>query len=98
MKSKFFSIAAIAVFTLFGCKNENNHQVTVIKDCTGSYLRFEGKDYHVCNREKLAAYPDGTVATATFKRLKECNGTAKDDIVCALYHQNEGWIAVSSIK
>ena len=38
---------------LISCEKERTEKVTVIKDCTGSYLRFDGKDYLICNREKI---------------------------------------------
>ncbi len=70
----------------------------VVKDCTGTYLRFEGKDYHVCNLEMLAPYTDSAEVTATFKKTTECSGSAKDAIVCQMIHANEGWITVEKIE
>lgn len=62
------------------------------------YLRFEGKDYHVCNTEKLAGLADGASVTATFHRINGCQGTAKDAIVCMMLYPNEGWIQVDRIR
>ncbi len=77
---------------------ERNQSVTLLRDCTGTYLRWQGKDYQVCNIEKVSSFPDGSTMTATFKSIKECNGSAKDEIVCAMLRINEGWIEVVRIK
>jgi hypothetical protein len=34
---------------------------------------------------------------ADFKKIDECKGSAADDIVCMMLHENEGWIEVTSI-
>jgi len=71
--------------------------MTVVKDCSGTYLRLDGKDYHVCNEEKLSSFSSGTNVTATFKTLQNCKAL-EEKIVCKLYHQNEGWIEVCNLK
>lgn len=68
--------------------------MTVVRDCTGTYLRFNEKDYNVCNLEKVSSFPNGILVTATFKKIKNCTGGA----ICHMYHENEGWIQVEKIK
>lgn len=80
------------------CKKAMDKTTVFIKDCTGSYLRYEGKDYHVCNTEMTTTLLNGDTVLAVFNRIKECNGTAKNGIICMMYHANEGWIQVESIK
>jgi len=73
--------------------------MTVERDCTGTYLRLNGKDYHVCNLEKVSEFPDGVSVKAAFERIDICTGSAMDDaIVCDMLHQNEGWIEVKNIR
>ena len=96
MKAFYFLTIIIALF--LSCKKEKDQRATVIKDCTGTYLRVDKKDYHVCNLEKVASFPDGAVVTTTFKRLTNCNGSAIDVIVCMMAHENAGWINVEKIK
>lgn len=92
-------LAPIFIMIMFvSCKKKSNQTVTVIRDCTGTYLRMNGKDYHVCNPEKVASFYEGATVTATFKKIKECNGSTKDVIVCLMVHENEGWIEVDKIK
>lgn len=98
MKKTICITTTIFLLTLFACKKERNKTVTVVRDCTGTYLRFEGKDYHVCNLEKVSTFTDGATVKATFKKIKECNGSAKDAIVCYVLHENEGWVDVEKIN
>jgi SH3-like domain-containing protein len=72
--------------------------MTVVKDCTGTYLRYKEKDYHVCNLEMTSSYENGALVTATVKKIKECKGSAMNEIVCAMIHDNEGWILIEKIK
>jgi len=97
------SILTFVVTLLFSpifisCKKENIRNVTLIRDCTGTYLRWEGKDYLVCNLERVSDFPSGSTLSASFIRIKECNGPANSSITCYMYHPNEGWIEVTKIK
>jgi hypothetical protein len=98
MKNLTSILAITFLLTSIACKKERNKSVTVIKDCTGTYLRAEGKDYHVCNPEKVSSFSSGTNVVATFKRTEECNGSASEAIVCMMFHENEGWIDVIKIE
>jgi hypothetical protein len=87
------------VFTIsifFFCSKVNNKNMTVIKDCTGSYLRFNDKDYHICNIETVEYYEDGAEVKASFKKVDDCPDN--DEVNCEMLHNNEGWIEVTKIK
>lgn len=90
--------AVIAFTTLLSCSKETNKNAIVVRDCTGTYINIEGKDYQVCNLEKVAAFQNGTAVNVSFKKLSECNGSAKDAIVCMMLHPSEGWVEVLHIK
>jgi hypothetical protein len=90
-------LIAIPILVL-SCQKVKNESMNVIKDCTGVYLRHEGKDYRVGNAELLSEYVNGQAVTASFKRTPKCTGSAADDIVCMLVHENEGWVEVKSIR
>ena len=98
MNKLIYILTAVFLLALVACKKTSNGTMTVVKDCTGTYLNFEGKDYHVCNPEKISSFSDGAIVKATFKKLKECDGSAKDMVVCMMMHDNEGWIDVEEIK
>ena len=78
-----------------GCE-EPSAPMTIIRDCTGTYLRDGGKDYNVCNLEAVSAYPNGTKVTARYRKIPVCSD-ANDRIVCYMLHENEGWVEVLSV-
>lgn len=98
MKRLILTSASVAVFALMSCKKESGEKVTVVKDCTGTYLQINGKDYQVCNLEKTNGFANGTTVIASYKKISKCTGSAADQIVCMMYHENEGWIEVMSIR
>jgi len=83
---------------LFSCKKESYTNATVIKDCTGTYLRVLDKDYQVCNIEKTASFNHQEKVLANFNLLKQCTGTAITVPVCYMLHPNDGWININDIK
>ncbi len=68
----------------------------VVRDCTGTYLRINKKDYHVCNIERIATYADGQTIKAAFKKIGECE--KQPEIVCMMFHENEGWVEITKVK
>lgn len=98
MRKLFILALFLGSISFVSCKKEYDKKVTLVRDCSGTYLRLNEKDYHVCNPEKVAAYKDNETLVATFTKLKECRGSANDAIVCMMYHENEGWIQVEYIK
>src|SRR5688572_4973653 len=97
MKGGIFSILMVSLCVLSACHKQRNHKATVVRDCTGVYLRWNEKDYHVCNTEKLAPYADGTAVNARFRKANDCPEES-DKIVCMMYHENEGWIEITAIE
>ncbi|RYD55759.1 MAG: hypothetical protein EOP56_14445 [Sphingobacteriales bacterium] len=92
---RFVMALVIAIFMLpmVACKKVKHQESTIVKDCTGTYLRLNGKDYHVCNKDMIAQYPDGTKITATFKTINTCKAS-ENETICMMYHENEGWVEV----
>jgi len=82
----------------FSCKKEMNETVTVIKDCTGAYLRRNGIDYKVCNPEKLSSFQNEINVSASFKQLTACNGSTDHAPTCYMIHQFNSWIEIKNIK
>lgn len=70
----------------------------VVKDCTGVYLRFNSKDYRVCNLDKVSSFPDGATVKTTFKKIDSCSDPGQTVFVCNLYHESEGYINVEKIE
>jgi hypothetical protein len=95
---KIFSILIIFIILVTSACKKENKSVTLIRDCTGTYLRFNDKDYKVCNLEKVEMIADDEIVTATFIKINKCNGSANGIPVCKLLHANEGWIEIVKIK
>lgn len=99
MKKLYSSAIGILLLGIFfGCKKDNYFAATVVRDCTGTYLRWQDKDYHVCNTEKTEPFENGARVKTLFNSIKECNSPVIGQPVCDMYHQNEGWIEISIIK
>ncbi|PZR21258.1 MAG: hypothetical protein DI538_29745 [Azospira oryzae] len=48
--------------------------VQVVKNANGTYIRYKGKDYRVCNEYLLKYYSDGASATMGFSPVGNCPG------------------------
>jgi hypothetical protein len=97
MKNRLLA-AGLLLLLATGCVHpEPSSTMTIVRDCTGTYLRLDGKDYHVCNTEKTGIYPPGARVNASIKKISTCSALS-DEPVCKLYHANEGWVWVSSIR
>ncbi len=68
----------------------------VIKDCTGTYLRYQQKDYLVCNKNMLNAYGSGTWLNVGFNKTNNCQ--TLPETVCAMYHENEGTVNLVCVR
>ena len=97
MKKLLLITSVAALLTLLSCKRETNKPMTVIKDCTGTYLRMDGKDFQVCNIGKLTFFSSGTTVNATFKKIDNCK-RLEGKVVCKMLHQNEGLIEIVKLK
>lgn len=95
MKRQILALVLLAFTTLISCSKVNNKDMTVIKDCTGSYLRYLDRDYHICNIELVEGFENGDAVEASFTKIEKCE---TDQIVCYMLHENEGLIWVSKIR
>lgn len=77
-------------------KTERTKTATLVRDCTGTYLRYQEKDYHVCNADILSDYHDGDKMIIRFRKIKKCT-QQEGQIVCMMFHENEGWIKVKKV-
>ena len=70
---------------------------TIVRDCTGSYVQMNGKDYLVCNFKKIENLKTGSKISGTYEVPTECpefNGIA----VCMMYHEHAGMIRILTLK
>ncbi len=96
MKRLLFLVGIFSII-LLSCSDDIEGEMIVIKDCTGSYLRFNDKDYRICNFEIVDDFEDGTEVKASFTEIESCS--AYDNVnICDMLHINEGWITVTKIN
>ena len=87
----------VSVIILMSC-NPDVEKMTVIKDCTGVYLRStSGSDYKVCNEEDLSGFANGEVIKVEYDNLEECFGLL-DDPSCTIEHSFSSKVEVTDIK
>lgn len=91
-----FLLISLSTLVIAACGTKSNTEMEVIRDCTGTYLRNNDKDYHVCNVTTLEDKSEGEMVVVSYTHLEQC--TEGPDIVCELYHKNEGWIEVTAVK
>ena len=87
----------ISLLISSACEKDSLETAVIVKDCTGTYLRQDGKDFHVCNTDKLEFFSDGETVSVTFKKIDAC-GEAIGLIVCDMLHESEGWVQVLRIN
>jgi hypothetical protein len=90
------SLLLFLALSLSAC-DKCSRNVVVVKDCTGSYIRIDQKDYLVCNFEVLQSYTDGAEIQVEFQKITNCVHLG-DPIICEMYHPNEGFIEITKIK
>ena len=95
MKKIFILTLLSLFFIITSCSKITSEEVEIVKDCTGSYLKFNNKDYHICNEEIVNGFNNGDIVEASFRRIDECNNTGA---ICMMAHKNEGWIKVTKIE
>lgn len=99
-KNTMYFAVMIAGF-LTACSPKSFTSLTVVRDCTGTYVRNDTIDYPVCNPIVLNDIPEGSKARVSIKTHSE-NSTceAQEGIRCMMVHpfQTGEWIEVLKVK
>jgi hypothetical protein len=96
-KMKFTLVFFGLTLVLSSCSTVSGIEAVVVRDCTGTYVRVEGKDHLVCNRDKLKAFETGDTVRVRFKKTTYCQ-ELKDEIVCMMYHEHEGMVKLIKVN
>lgn len=100
MKKIFLSLlfGGLVVTSCTSIIPESSESGTIVRDCTGTYVRFAGKgDYLVCNDWLVKDRKEGEVLTFVYAFSKDC--THKRDVAtCRLFHENKGKIQIKSVR
>lgn len=98
MKKITTYLMIVFTITIISCEKERNQAAIIIRDCTGTYLRIDSKDYQVCNTGETENFAAEESVIATFKRINECKDPNYSPAACDMLHLNEGWIEIQKIK
>lgn len=91
-------VFAMVLPFVFSCSSANNPEsAKVVRDCTGTYLQIDKKDYLVCNSAIFKNFKEGQTVSATFEKADYCS-EFEGQVVCMMYHKNDGKILVTSVK
>ena len=84
----------VAWLSLSGCTDSQTQTAIVIKNCTGSYLRFEDNDFKICNPEIIESYQRGEGITVKIRYNDQCSY----DFECYLHFPFEGSVEILEIE
>lgn len=104
MLQRIIFLVFISIFLATSCKKEDvitdfeGTKALVLRDCTGTYLKINQKDYHVCNTNLTNRFSDNSFVEVIYTKISVCTGEANNGIVCMMYRENEGWIEIKNIK
>lgn len=93
-------VYAIFIFIAFlSAKPDQKETITVIKDCTGKYLRIDKKDYPICNSEVVSTIANETKVKATFEKIGNTKCPERNQAHCQMVHEYPMayWIKVTKI-
>jgi hypothetical protein len=93
----FFCFASLAAL-LFSFEKSKCVKGTIIRDCTGTYLQIDQKDYRVCNPKKVEFISDGAAVKASYKLIQTCEKDTVKKASCLMFHESAGVIEVTKIK
>ena len=96
---KIAFVLTITIALLTSCNKENT-SATVIRDCTGTYLRFSSKDWPVCNSDFISEIPNNEKIKVTYKKMGNDKCEDKNNYVCMMIHPYKigDWIEVTKVK
>ena len=89
-------ILVLSILAL-ACTKKSGVEVSITKDCTGTYIRIHDKDYLVCNINSVAEFNEGDKVKVSYKLVKDCP-EREGLMVCMMYHENAGMVRVLKVK
>jgi hypothetical protein len=96
LTSRVFITIFIAL-TLLSC-NKINQDAIVAKNCSGTTISVNDKNYRVCNEEILEDYMDGESVEISFSILKNGCPEFENGVVCDLFLEYKQWIEIKKVK
>lgn len=104
MLLRIIFLVFISIFLATSCKKDEviadfeGTKATVLRDCTGTYLRIGSKDYQVCNKSLIDKFADNVIVTVIYTPVSTCDLKDYNGPICMMYREHEGWIEISKVK
>jgi hypothetical protein len=90
-------IIGILSFVILASCGKFSRKATIERDCTGTYIELNDRDYFVCNPAMISSYPDGSTINVKFNKVNECPSDT-NLVLCEMYHKNYGNVEITEIK
>jgi len=90
-------ILLIAIASLCCCKKESYTHATIVKNCTGTYLKIIDKSYKVCNTSKTDAFAADQSVLVSFNLIKKCSNPEPYSS-CSMAYLYDAVVNVANIK
>lgn len=94
MKTLMYSLFVLFLLTTCDKKVEYT-SVIVVRDCSGTYLNLNGKDYFVCNPDKITSVLDNSELLVTYAPCDECTDRQTH---CTIARPFEGCFTILNYK
>ncbi|HLP56129.1 MAG TPA: hypothetical protein VK151_13925 [Fluviicola sp.] len=89
-------LSAICFSSHFAESQSRYRKATIIRNCTGTYLRFGKKSYMVCNSDKLGTFASNQKLKVKTRQVESC--PAPEGEICLLYYEYKGSVEILGIK
>jgi hypothetical protein len=93
MKTNILLLSFALAFSS-SCKKVECHPATVLRDCTGTYLKIGAKEYFVCNPGKIASYSENSIINVDYKLSEGCDD---GQIHCEMLRLSDGRLLIKSV-
>lgn len=91
-------LAPLLMMLLISCQKESYTNATIIKNCTGTYLKVLDKEYLVCGSISNGTFENGQAVLVSFKLTKECATSTAIPATCFMLYPNDGLVNIIDIK
>lgn len=95
--TKYILTSLLGITLLLSSCGKITQNGEIVRDCTGTYLQLNNRDYLICNPSMVSSQPSGSHVKVKFRHLGKCSGNS-DQAICEMYHHSYGFVEISEIK
>lgn len=94
---KYILASLLGITLLLSSCGKITQNGEIIRDCTGTYLQLNNRDYLICNPAIVSSYPSGSQLKVKFRHISNCSSNS-DQAICEMYHHSYGFVEIAEIK